>query len=98
MPTNYAVLYMPNQNLNNEQKKTRNILYSILAFTIFLSVFVDFYHLIDTNYRPFINIFMLGINGVLFYIGYKKQLINKTSFIFTISTVAIIVAITLLKR
>ena len=89
---------MPNQNLTNEQKKVRNILYSILAFTIFLSVFVDFYHLIDTKYRTFINIFMLGINGVVFYIGYKKQLINKTSFIFTISTVAIIVAITLLKR
>ena len=89
---------MPNQNLNNEQKKTRNILYSILAFTIIFSVIVDFYHLIDTKYRTFINIFMLGINGVVFYIGYKKQLINKTSFIFTISTVAIIVAITLLKR
>ncbi len=89
---------MPNQNLNNEQKKTRNILYSILAFTIFLSVFVDFYHLIDTKYRPFINIFMLGVNGVVFYIGYQKQLINKTSLILTISTVAIIVAIALLKR
>jgi len=89
---------MPNQNLNNEQKKTRNILYSILAVTIFLSVFVDFYHFIDTKYRPFINIFMLGVNGVVFYIGYKKQLINKTSLIFTISTVAIIVAIALLKR
>ena len=89
---------MPNQNLNNEQIKTRNFLYSILAFTIFLSVIVDFYHLIDTKYRPFMNIFILGINGVVFYIGYKKQLINKTAFIFTISTVAIIVAITLLKR
>ena len=89
---------MPNQNFNNEQIKTRNILYSILAFTIIFSVIVDFYHLIDTKYRTFINIFMLGINGVVFYIGYKKQLIDKTSFIFTISTVAIIVAITLLKR
>lgn len=89
---------MLNQNLTNEQKKTRNILYSILVFTIFLSVIVDFYHLIDTRYRPFINIFMLGINGIVFYIGYKKQLINKTALIFTISTVAIIVAITLLKR
>jgi hypothetical protein len=89
---------MPNQNLNNEQKITRNILYCILAFTIFLSVFVDFYHLIDTKYRPLIKIFMLGINGVVFYIGNKKQLINKTSLIFTISTVAIIVAIALLNR
>jgi hypothetical protein len=89
---------MPNQNLNNEQIKTRNILYSILAFTIFLSVIVDFYHLIDTKYRPFMNIFMLGINGVIFYIGHKKQLFNKTSLIFSISTVAIIVTITLLNR
>ena len=89
---------MPNQNLTNEQKKVRNILYSILAFTIFLSVFVDFYHLIDTKYRPFINFFMLGINGIVFYIGYKKQLINKTSLIFTISTVVIIVSIALLNR
>ena len=89
---------MTNQNLNNEQKKTRNILYSILAFTIFLSVFVDFYHLIDPKYRPFINFFMLGINGIVFYIGYKKQLINKASLIFTILTVTIIVAITLLKQ
>jgi hypothetical protein len=89
---------MTNQNLNNEQKKTRNILYSILAFTIFLSVFVDFYHLIDTKYRPFINFFMLGINGIVFYIGYKKQLVNKTSLIVSIILVAIIVAITLLKQ
>jgi hypothetical protein len=89
---------MINQNLNNEQKKTRNILYSILAFTIFLSVFVDFYHLIDTKYRPCINFFMLGINGIVFYVGYKKHLVNKTSMIFTIILVSIIIAIALLKR
>lgn len=65
---------MTNQNLNNEQKKTRNILYGILAFTIFLSVFIDFYHLIDSKHRPFINYFMhkivnkrsmLGVNQVI---------------------------------
>ena len=89
---------MPNQNLNNEQKITRNILYSILAFTIFLSVFVDFYHLIDTKYRLFFNFFMLGINGIVFYIGYKKQVINKKSIVFTIFLAAIFSAITLLKR
>ena len=88
---------MANQNLNNEQEKTRNILYGILAFTIFLSVIVDFYHLIDTKYRLFMNIFMLGINGVVFYIGYKKQLINKKSLIFTIFLAAIFSGITLLK-
>jgi len=89
---------MPEKSLTKEQIQTRNILYSILAFTIFLSVFVDFYHLIDTKYRPFINFFMLGINGIVFYIGYKKQLINKTSLIVTFLIVAIIAAITLLKR
>lgn len=89
---------MPNKILTREQKKTRNILYSILAFTIILSVIVDFYHLIDTKYRQFMNIFMLGINGVVFYKGYKKELINKTSLIFIISTVAIIVAIALFIR
>jgi cation transport ATPase len=89
---------MPNQNLTNEQEKTRNILYSILSFTIFLSLIVDHYTLVNTKYRYLINIAMLGICGIVFYIGYKKQLINKTSFIFTISTVAIIVAITLLNR
>jgi cation transport ATPase len=89
---------MPNQNFNIEQIKTRNILYSILAFTIFLSLVVDHYTLINTKYRYVINIAILVICGVVFYIGYKKQLINKTAFIFTISTVAIIVAITLLKR
>lgn len=89
---------MPNQNLNNNQKITRNILYCILAFTIFLSVIVDFYHLIDTKYRPFMNIFMLGINGVVFYIGYKKQLIYKASLIYSILIVATIVSIALLNR
>jgi uncharacterized membrane protein len=89
---------MLNQNLTKEQKITRNILYSILTLTIFLSVFVDLYHLIDTKSRPLINFFMLGINGIVFYIGYKKQLINKTSLIFTIIFVLIISAIALLNR
>ena len=89
---------MPNKILSREQKKTRNILYSILSFTIFLSLIVDHYSLVNTKYRYLINIAMIGICGVVFYIGYKKQLINKTAFIFTISTVAIIVAINLLKR
>lgn len=89
---------MPNQNFNIEQIKTRNILYSILAFTIFLSLVVDHYTLINTKYRYVINIAMIGICGIVFYIGFKKQLINKTAFIFTISAVAIIVTITLLNR
>ena len=89
---------MTNQNFNIEQIKTRNILYSILAFTIFLSLVVDHYTLINTKYRYVINIAMLGICGIVFYIGFKKQLINKKSLIFTIFLAAIFSAITLLKR
>ena len=89
---------MPNQNFNIEQIKTRNILYSILAFTIFLSLVVDHYTLINTKYRYVINIAILGICGIVFYIGFKKQLINKKSLIFTIFLAAIFSAITLLKR
>jgi hypothetical protein len=88
---------MTNQNLNNEQNKTRNILYGILAFTIFLSVFIDFYHLIDPKHRPFINYFMLGINGIVFYVGYKKQLVSQTSLIVSILLVATIVTIALIN-
>ena len=88
---------MLNKNLTQEQKKTRNILYGILAFTIFLSVFIDFYHLIDPKHRPFINYFMLGINGIVFYIGYKKQLVSQTSLIVSILLVATIVTIALIN-
>jgi hypothetical protein len=89
---------MLNKNLTQEQKKTRNILYSILALTIFLSVFVDLYHLIDTKYRSLINFFMLGINGIVFYVGYKKQLVSQTSLIVSILLVATIVTIALINR
>jgi hypothetical protein len=89
---------MPNQNLSNEQQKTRNILYGILSFTIFLSFLIDYKTLINIKYRYLINIAMLGIFGIVFYIGFKKQLINKKSIIFSIILAAIFSAITLLKR
>lgn len=89
---------MPNQSLTNEQEKTRNILYSILSLTIFLSLVVDHYTLVNTKYRYVINIAMLGICGIVFYIGFKKQLINKESLIFTIFLAAIFSAISMLKR
>ncbi len=89
---------MPNQSLINEQEKTRNTLYGILAFTIFLSLVVDHYTLVNTKHRYLINIAILGICGIVFYIGHKKQLINKASLIFTIIAVAIIVTISLLNR
>lgn len=89
---------MPNNDLTQEQKTTRNILYCILAFTIFLSFIVDFYHLIDTKYRSYINFAKVGIYGIVFFIAYKKHLVNKTSLIFTIILVAIIITIALLNR
>ena len=89
---------MPNKNLTKEQNTIRNILYGILALTIFISCIVDFYALINPKYRYLINISILGIYGVVFYIGYKNQLANKTSSLVTIINVAIIVTYTLLNR
>ena len=89
---------MPPKNLTKEQNTIRNILYGILALTIFISCIVDFYALINPKYRYLINISILGIYGVVFYIGYKNQLANKTSSLVTIIIVAIIVTYTLLNR
>ena len=89
---------MSTNNLTKEQNTIRNILYGILAFTIFISFIVDFYALIDPKYRYLINISMLGIYGIVFYIGHKNQLINKGSTISTIIIFLIIVTIALLNR
>ena len=88
---------MHNKKLTQEQEKTRNILYGILSLTLFLSFIVDYYTLINPNYRYLINISMLGIFGIVFYIGYKKQLVNQTSLIVSILTVATIVTIALIN-
>ena len=85
-------------NLTKEQKTIRNILHGVLSFTIFISLIVDHYTLIDPKYRYLINIAMLGICGIVFYIWFKKQLINKKSLFFTIFLAAIFSAITLFKR
>jgi len=89
---------MNNQNLTKEQKAIRSILYGILAFSISISFIVDFYALIDHKNRNLINISIIGIYGIVFYIGYKNQLLNKTATIFTIILVAIIFTYSLLKR
>ena len=41
---------------------------------------------------------MLGTCGIVFYIGFKKQLIYKESIVFTIFLAAIFSAITLINR
>ena len=89
---------MNNQNLTKEQKVIRRILYGILAISISVSFIVDFYDLIDHKNRYLINISIIGIYGIVFYIGYKNQLLNKTATIFTIIIVAIIIAVRLLNR
>ena len=88
---------MQNQNLTKEQKVIRNILYGILAFSISVSFIVDFFALIDPKNRYLINISIIGIYGIVFYIGYKNNLLNKTAAILTIILVAIIVTYTLLN-
>jgi hypothetical protein len=89
---------MSNQNLNQEQKITRIILYIILSLMIIVSYLVDIYTLVNPKYRYLINIFMLGIYGIVFYIGYNKQLLNKSSSIVSIIIGALIFTITLLNR
>ena len=89
---------MSTNNLTKEQNTIRNILYGILALTIFISCIIDFYALIYPKYRYLINISMLGIYGIVFYIGHKNQLINKGSTISTIIIFLIIVTIALLNR
>jgi hypothetical protein len=89
---------MSNQNLNQEQKITRIILYIILSLTIIVSYLVDIYTLVNPKYKYLLNIFILGTYGIVFYIGYKKQLINKSSSIVSIIIGALIFTITLLNR
>jgi hypothetical protein len=89
---------MSNKVLTKEQNTIRNILYGILAFTISVSFIVDFYTLIAPKYRYLLNISIIVIIGNVFYVGYKYNLINKSSTITAIIISAIIVTITLLNR
>ena len=69
------------KNLTKEQQTIRNILYGILAFTISVSFIIDFYTLIAPKYRYLLNISIIVIIGDVFYVGYKYNLINKSSTI-----------------
>ena len=89
---------MPPKNLTKEQNTIRNILYGILASTISVSFIVDFYTLIAPKYRYLLNISIIVIIGDVFYVGYKYNLINKSSTISAIIISAIIVTIILLNR
>ena len=89
---------MTKQNISPEQKQMRNILYGILAFTIFISCIIDFYALIDQKHRHLINISMIGIYGIINYVAFKNNLINWKSTIISIIIITIIVTITFLNR
>ena len=89
---------MSNKNLTKEQNTIRNILYGIWGLTIFTNFIIFYFALIDQKYSNIISFFMLGIYGIVFYIGHKNQLINKSSSIVSIIIVVIIATIALLNR
>ena len=89
---------MPPKNLTKEQNTIRNILYGIMGLTIFINFIIFYFTLIDQKYSNIISFSMLGIYGIVFYIGHKNKLINKSSTICAIIIVLIIVTITLFTR
>jgi hypothetical protein len=89
---------MSSKNLTKEQNQIRNILYGIMALTIFSNFIIFYFALIDQKYSNIISFSMLGIIGIINYVAYKNGLINKRSTISAIIIVAIIVTITLLNR
>jgi len=89
---------MSTKNLTKEQNTIRNILYGIMALTIFSNFIIFHYVLIDQKYSYFISFTMLAIIGIINFVAYKNGLINIRSTISAIIIVAVIVTITLLKR
>jgi len=89
---------MPNKNLTKEQNTIRNILYGIMGLTIFTNFIIFYFSLIDQKYSNIISFSMLGIYGIVFYIGHKNKLINKSSTISAIIITIIIATIALLNR
>jgi hypothetical protein len=69
-----------------------------MGLTIFTNFIIFYFALIDQKYSNIISFSMLGIYGILFYIGHKNQLINKSSTISAIIITIIIVTITLSTR
>ena len=69
-----------------------------MGLTIFTNFIIFYFALIDQKYSNIISFSMLGIYGLVFYIGHKNQIINKTSLIVAIIIVVIIATIALLNR
>ena len=89
---------MSNKVLTKEQNTIRNILYGILALTIFTNFIIFYYALIDQKYSNIIRFSIIGICAILNFIGYKYKLINKSSTLTAIIIVALILTYSLLKR
>jgi len=89
---------MSTKNLSKGQNQIRNILYGIMALTIFSNFIIFYYALIDQKYSYIISFTMLSIIGIINFVAYKNGLINRRSTISAIIIVAVIVTITLLKR
>jgi len=89
---------MPANNLTKEQNQVRNILYGIMGLTIFTNFIIFYFTLIDQKYSYIISFSMLGIFGIVNYIGYKYKLINKSTTISATIITIIIVTITLSTR
>jgi hypothetical protein len=89
---------MSTNNLTKEQNIIRNILYGIMGLTIFTNFIIFYFALIDQKYSNIISFSMLGIFGIVNYIGYKYKLINKSSTISAIIITIIIVTIALFTR
>lgn len=89
---------MSNKNLTKEQNQVRNILYGIMALTIFSNFIIFYYALIDQKYSYIISFTMLAIIGIINFVAYKNGLINRRSTIYAIIIVAIISTIALLNR
>jgi len=89
---------MSTKNLTKDQNQIRNILYGIMALTIFSNFIIFYYALIDQKYSYIISFTMLSIIGIINFVAYKNGLINVRSTISAIIIVAIIIAVRLLKR
>ena len=89
---------MSTTNLTTEQKELRNLLYFINALLMIVYVISNYYKLIHQEYQNLLNSLMVILYGIIFTIGYRKKIINKSSLIFTLLFVAIIITIALYKR
>jgi len=89
---------MSTTNLTTEQKKLRNLLYFINTLLMIVYFSLNYYKLIHQEYQNLLNSLMVILHGIIFTIGYRKKIINKSSLIFTLLFVAIIMTIALYKR